>query len=193
MFYLGFGQAIASFSPNDLLASLLVPLFFTFIVSFCGVVVPYAALPYFWRSWMYRLSPFTYLLEGMLGLITDGVPIRCSTSELAIFPPPPGQSCQSYAGSYAQQAGGYVQTQANGDCGFCQYSSGTQFARSFNINPAHIWRDFGLFWVYIVFNFAVVFLCSYLYLGGLQKIKDVVSPTARRNRREMRKRQSDKA
>jgi len=30
MFYLGFGQAIASFSPNDLLASLLVPIFFTF-------------------------------------------------------------------------------------------------------------------------------------------------------------------
>ena len=30
IFYLGFGQAIASFSPNVLLASLLVPLFFTF-------------------------------------------------------------------------------------------------------------------------------------------------------------------
>lgn len=30
LFYLGFGQAIAAFSPNELLASLLVPLFFTF-------------------------------------------------------------------------------------------------------------------------------------------------------------------
>jgi ATP-binding cassette subfamily G (WHITE) protein 2 (SNQ2) len=30
VFYLGFGQAIAAFSPNELLASLLVPLFFTF-------------------------------------------------------------------------------------------------------------------------------------------------------------------
>jgi ATP-binding cassette subfamily G (WHITE) protein 2 (SNQ2) len=48
VFYLGFGQAIASFAPNELLASLLVPLFFTFIVSFCGVVVPYAGLPTFW-------------------------------------------------------------------------------------------------------------------------------------------------
>ena len=45
-FIIGFGQAIASFSPNDLLASLLVPIFFLFVVSFCGVVVPYAALPH---------------------------------------------------------------------------------------------------------------------------------------------------
>ena len=51
LYYTGFGQAIAAFSPNDLLASLLVPLFFLFVVSFCGVVVPPANLPYFWRSW----------------------------------------------------------------------------------------------------------------------------------------------
>ena len=46
LFYIGFGQAIASFSPNELLASLFVPIFFLFVVSFCGVVVPFAALPY---------------------------------------------------------------------------------------------------------------------------------------------------
>ena len=56
MYYLGFGQAIAAFSPNELLASILVPLFFLFVVSFCGVVVPAMALPTFWRSWMYWLT-----------------------------------------------------------------------------------------------------------------------------------------
>lgn len=45
VFYVGFGQAIASFSPNELLASILVPIFFLFVVSFCGIVVPYVALP----------------------------------------------------------------------------------------------------------------------------------------------------
>ena len=59
VFYLGFGQAIAAFSPNELLASILVPLFFLFVVSFCGVVVPAMALPYFWRSWMYWLTVST--------------------------------------------------------------------------------------------------------------------------------------
>jgi ATP-binding cassette subfamily G (WHITE) protein 2 (SNQ2) len=145
MFYLGFGQAIAAFSPNELLASLLVPLFFTFIVSFCGVVVPYAGLVSFWQSWMYWLTPFKYLLEGFLALLVQGQEIRCETQELAIFPPPPGQSCDSYAGQFAQQAGGYVQTQPDGNCGFCQYATGDAFAASFNVFPRYIWRDFGMF------------------------------------------------
>ncbi|KAF2642827.1 hypothetical protein P280DRAFT_276326 [Massarina eburnea CBS 473.64] len=143
LFYLGFGQAIASFAANELLASLLVPLFFLFVVSFCGVVVPYAGLPYFWRSWMYWLTPFHYLLEGFLGLLVNGLPVECDSSELAIFPPPPGQNCQSYAGSYAQQSGGYVQTQPNGDCGFCQYATGDAFAASFNVFAKNTYRDFG--------------------------------------------------
>ncbi|CAN9185313.1 unnamed protein product [Alternaria alternata] len=166
----GFGQAIASFAPNELLASLLVPLFFTFIVSFCGVVVPYAGLPTFWQSWMYHLTPF-----------------RCETNELAIFPPPPGQDCQTYAGQFAQQAGGYVEAQPDGTCGFCQYATGDAFAASFNVFPKSIWRDFGIMWAYIFFNFAVVFFCTWLYLGGLRQIKSFFSPAARKQKKETAK------
>ncbi|PSN73742.1 ABC drug exporter AtrF [Corynespora cassiicola Philippines] len=184
MYYLGFGQMIAAFSPNELLASLLVPLFFTFIVSFCGVVVPYAGLPSFWQAWMYWLTPFKYLLEGFLALLTDGIPIQCDENELAIFPPPPGQDCQTYAGNFARQSGGYVQTQPNGDCGFCQFADGTAFAASFNIFPQYIWRDFGIMWAYIFFNFAVVFVCSWLYLGGLRKVKSALSPAARKHKKQ---------
>lgn len=107
-FYTTFGQMIAALAPNELLASLLVPVFFTFVISFCGVVVPAMALPYFWRSWMYYLTPFHYLLEGMLGTVIHNEPIQCATKELAIFSPPPGQTCQQYAGAYATQSGGYV-------------------------------------------------------------------------------------
>ncbi|KAH7135767.1 ABC-2 type transporter-domain-containing protein [Dendryphion nanum] len=188
LYYLGFGQAIAAFSPNELLASLFVPLFFTFIVSFCGVVVPYIAIPTFWQSWMYWLSPFHYLLEGMLALLTDGIPIQCEAKELAIFPPPPGQDCQSYAGAFVQQSGGYIQTQPNGDCGFCQYADGTQFAASFNVMASNIWRDFGIMWLYIFFNFAVVFACTWLYLGGFRKIKSLFSPADRKSKKEMKRR-----
>lgn len=46
LFYISFGQLVAAMAPNELLASLLLPVFFLFIVSFCGVVVPFAALPY---------------------------------------------------------------------------------------------------------------------------------------------------
>jgi len=85
-FYVGFGQAIAFFSANELLASLYVPFFFLFVVT------PYAALPTFWRFWMYWLSPFHYLLEGFLAAVTDNVPAICDTNELARFSPPPGQT-----------------------------------------------------------------------------------------------------
>ncbi|KAL5374767.1 hypothetical protein DPSP01_011696 [Paraphaeosphaeria sporulosa] len=193
VYYLGFGQAIAAFAPNELLASLMVPLFFTFIAGFCGVVVPYAALPTVWRRWMYWLSPFHYLLAGFLALLVRGQPIVCDIAELAIFPPPPGQDCQTYAGGFAQQSGGYVQTQPNGDCGYCQYATGDAFAASFNVSEKNIWRDFGIMWIFI-FNFFVVFLGTWLCLGGARKIKSVFSQKDRKDKKEVSgKRNRDKA
>jgi ATP-binding cassette subfamily G (WHITE) protein 2 (SNQ2) len=114
------------------------------VVSFCGVVVPYQGLPAFWQSWMYWLTPFHYLLEGFLALLVSGQEIQCSESELAIFSPPPGQDCQTYAGSFAQQSGGYVQVQPDGQCGYCQYATGDAFAASFNVFERYVWRDYGI-------------------------------------------------
>lgn len=188
LFYIGFGQAIASFSPNELLASLFVPFFFLFVVSFCGVVVPYAAIPYFWRSWMYWLTPFHYLLEGLLAAVTHGVPVVCATTEFARFAAPPGETCQSYTAAYIKEAGGYIQNGSDGLCEFCQYANGDEFAAGFNVFYKHIWRDYGFFWAYICFNFAVVFFCSWLYLGGARKIRGTLSGKKRREAKAARER-----
>ena len=177
---------VASFSPNELLASLLVPIFFLFVVSFCGVVVPYASLPNFWQSWMYWLTPFKYLLESMLALVTHDSPVQCETSEMARFRAPPDQTCQSYAGPYTQQAGGYVTELGGGLCGFCQYADGDQFAASFNVYYRYLWRDYGIFWAFCAFNIVVVFVCSWLYLQGGRSIKRTVSPSARREQKHRR-------
>ncbi|QKX59307.1 uncharacterized protein TRUGW13939_06439 [Talaromyces rugulosus] len=175
LFYIGFGQFIAALSPNELFASLLVPAFFTFVVSFCGVVVPYMALPSFWRSWMYWLTPFKYLLEAYLGVVVHKQSVQCIGREEAKFSPPPGMTCQGYAGAFAAQSGGYVQDSGNGMCSFCQYSTGDQFAEGFNVSYSNKWRNFGIFWAYIGFNFAAVFFLSWLYLHGTQHIKALVS------------------
>ena len=37
---------------------------------------------------------------------------------------------------------------------------------------------------YIFFNFAVVFVCSWLYLGGLRKVKSALSPAARKHKKQ---------
>ncbi len=166
LYYVGFGQAIAAFSPNELLASLLVPLFFLFVVSFCGVVVPPAQLPAFWRRWMYWLTPFHYLLEAFLATAIHDQPVDCAAGELARFPAPPGQTCDSYAGGYSARAGGYVRTGADGLCEFCQYSTGDQFGSQFSVYYSNIWRDFGIICGFILFNYAVVYFATFLRFRG---------------------------
>ena len=175
LFYVGFGQAIASFAPNELLASLLVPLFFLFVVSFCGIVVPYAALPYFWRAWMYWVTPFHYLLEGFLAVATHDQPVVCQANEFARFTPPAGQTCQKYAQRQVMAMGGYVQTGVDGICELCQYKNGDEFARGFNVYYSHIWRDFGIFTGFVFFNFAVVYVSTYLRFNGKNPLKGAFS------------------
>ncbi|KAL9601195.1 MAG: hypothetical protein Q9219_002695 [cf. Caloplaca sp. 3 TL-2023] len=175
VFYVGFGQAIASFAPNELLASILVPLFFLFVVSFCGVVVPFAALPHFWQSWMYYLTPFRYILDGFLGVAVHNRPVKCQSSEFARFPAPPGQTCESYTQDFISMAGGYVQTGVNGICEFCQYKNGDEFAKGFNIEYGNKWIDYGVTFAFCGFNFFVVFVASWLYLGGTKSITKLFS------------------
>ena len=174
LYYVSFGQAIASLAPNELLASILVPLFFLFVVSFCGVVVPPEGLPYFWRSWMYWLTPFHYLLEAMLGSIIHNQPVQCKQGEFARFKAPPGQTCQSYTQQYIVQAGGYMQVGADGFCEFCQYATGDQFGHGFSVYYSHRWRDFGIFIAYILFNYALVFVATYLRFKAKNPLKAVL-------------------
>ncbi|OAL35003.1 hypothetical protein AYO20_05718 [Fonsecaea nubica] len=171
LYYISFGQAIASFAPNELLASLLVPVFFLFVVSFCGVVVPPQQLPEFWRSWMYWLTPFHYLLEAMLGAIIHNQPVRCNRGEFARFSAPPGYTCQSYTQQYIAQAGGYVQVGADGLCEFCQYETGDQFGHGFSVYYSHRWRDFGIFIGFIMFNYAVVYTMTFLRVKAKNPFK----------------------
>lgn len=185
IYYVGFGQAVAAISPNELFASLLVPVFFLFIVSFCGVVVPFAALPYFWRSWMYYLTPFRYLLEGFIGVLVHDVPVVCAPNELGRFTPPPNLTCESYVAPYIAKAGGYVRTAASGQCEFCQYKNGDEFAAGLNVFFKNRWEDYGIFWAYCIFNFAMVFLCSWLYLGGARKLRAKLSPKNRKQRKQL--------
>ncbi|POR32505.1 Brefeldin A resistance protein, partial [Tolypocladium paradoxum] len=175
LYYVSFGQAIAAFSPNELLASLLVPVFFLFVVSFCGVVVPPMQLPTFWRSWMYWLSPFHYLIEALLGAVIHNQPVNCSTNEFARFQAPPGLSCDGYVGPYIAKAGGYVRTAQDGLCEYCQYASGDEFGRGFSVYYRNIWRDFGVFCAFIGFNYGIIYLATWLRFRGKNPLKPLLA------------------
>ncbi len=54
---------------------------------------------------------------------------------------------------YISAAGGYLTNpNATSDCSFCSISSTNTFLAAFNIYYKTRWRDFGLMWVYIIFN-----------------------------------------
>ena len=42
------------------------------------MVVPYQAIPTFWRSWMYYLTPFRYIVDGFLGAAVHDFKVVCA-------------------------------------------------------------------------------------------------------------------
>ncbi|KIJ13672.1 hypothetical protein PAXINDRAFT_170181 [Paxillus involutus ATCC 200175] len=106
LYYTTFGQATASMAPSAIIASFLSTSFFSFVLTFNGVVQPFAWLG--WWRWTYRISPFTYLIEGLLGQAIGRYPINCSSTELVTVQPPLGMTCGAYMGPYMSYAGGYL-------------------------------------------------------------------------------------
>lgn len=63
IYYTTIGQAVAATSPTAEIAGVLFSFLFSFVLTFNGVVQPYSHLG--WWQWMYRASPYTYLIEGL--------------------------------------------------------------------------------------------------------------------------------
>ncbi|KAF8597195.1 hypothetical protein BDV93DRAFT_539338 [Ceratobasidium sp. AG-I] len=103
LYYTTFSQAVAAIAPNAMIGGVLFSFLFSFVISFNGVMQPYAQLIPFWK-WMYRLSPFTYLIEGMVVNGIGRMAVSCSATEIQILSPPSGQTCQSYMSQYISRA-----------------------------------------------------------------------------------------
>ncbi|KAK4685860.1 ATP-binding cassette, subfamily G (WHITE), member 2, PDR, partial [Tremellales sp. Uapishka_1] len=139
----------------------IVNLLFSLCLVFCGVLVPYTSLPGFWK-FMYRVSPFTYFVEGILGVAVGNAAVVCGADEYLHFNPPSG-TCGDYMQSYIASSGGYLQNpEATSDCSFCTIADTNTFLESVSIRYGHRWRDFGLLWVYIVVNIFLAFAFYWL-------------------------------
>lgn len=151
-YYTTIAQAVAAMSPNPEIAALLFSFLFSFVVTFNGVLQPFRQLG--WWRWMYRLSPYTYLIEGLIGQAVGRSQVRCSDVEIVQLIPPSGQSCSTFMAPYIQNAGGYLlNADATDSCNFCYISSSDTFLySSFNIQYSNHWRNFGLMWAYVIFN-----------------------------------------
>ncbi|KGO61449.1 CDR ABC transporter [Penicillium expansum] len=148
--------------PDETTASAVVVLLFAMSLTFCGVMQPPSALPGFW-IFMYRVSPFTYWIGGMAGTQLHNRQVVCSTSELAIFDPPSGQTCGQYLMKYVTAAGGQLlNPEATSDCSYCSLKVADQYLSTAGISYSDRWRNFGIMWAFIAFNIFIATLMYYL-------------------------------
>lgn len=132
---------------------------FSLCLIFCGVLATPTALPGFW-IFMYRVSPFTYLISGMLSTAVANTEVICASNELLHFVPAAGKTCAQYMTNYIEFAGGYLTNpHATDMCSFCTVKDTNVFLASVSSHYSQAWRNFGIMWAYIIFNIvAALFL-----------------------------------
>lgn len=155
-----FAHMIIAAMPDAETAGNIATLLFSLTLTFNGVLQSPSALPGFW-IFMYRVSPFTYMIGGWAGTGLHGRIVHCAHNELALFNPPSGQTCQAYLARYFQEgAGGQLYNpSAKLGCEYCPLSDADQFLAGSNIYASQRWRNFGIGFGYICFNiFAAIAL-----------------------------------
>jgi len=106
---------------------------------------------------MYRISPFSYLVSGMLSVGLANAHISCSTEELLHFSPPSLSNCSTYLAPYTEMLGGYLipdSMSSTTECVFCSGSETNVFLKGVSSEYGDRWRNFGILWVYVIFNVA---------------------------------------
>lgn len=129
--------------PDETTAAGIVTLLFALSLVFNGVMQAPSALPGFW-IFMYRVSPFTYWVGGIVATQLHGKQVVCAPRETSMFNPPAGQTCGDYMAAYLQTAPGYLNNpDATTGCEYCSISNADQFLAGSNIYYSQRWRNFG--------------------------------------------------
>ncbi|KAF5020913.1 hypothetical protein F66182_7065 [Fusarium sp. NRRL 66182] len=134
----------------------LVTLMMMMMFSFCGILASPDELPGFW-IFMYRASPFTYIVEGLMGTSMANADAGCEPNELISFEAPDGTTCGEYMKSFLSDVGGYIVDPSAVECQYCTMLDTNSFLESMSMSYDHRWRNFGFMWIYCVFNIAAAF------------------------------------
>ncbi|KAG9770930.1 pleiotropic drug resistance protein, ABC superfamily, partial [Aureobasidium melanogenum] len=122
---------------------------------FCGVLALPDQMPGFW-IFMYRASPLSYFISAVLSTGLANVQVTCADNEFTLFHPPAGKTCGEYMADYIETAGGYLLDPAEmHNCRYCRMKDTNVYLQTVGSEYADRWRNFGLLWVYVVFNIAV--------------------------------------
>lgn len=114
-------------------------------------------MPGFW-IFMYRVSPFTYLVSGVLSTGLSGAQATCSDIEISRIVPPAGETCIEYLSDYLKQfPSRLLNENSTTMCEICSIRDTDTFLAQVNIYHSDVWRNVGILFAFIVFNiFAAV-------------------------------------
>lgn len=115
---------------------------------------------------MYPFDPYHYLVEGFIVNGLDSVKVVCGDNDFIKIRAPPGETCGSYMADFFADGGlGYIGNPNSTDmCDYCQYSLGNDYYESrIGWNFGNRWRNFGILWVFTLFNVTFFLLCVYLF------------------------------
>ncbi|KAI8284183.1 ZEB2-regulated ABC transporter 1 [Colletotrichum sp. SAR11_57] len=150
-------------------------LLFVMMFIFNGIL---ATPPKFW-VWVYRVNPFTYLVEGLLGTGLANAAIHCENNEFLHINPPPGQNCGQYLQPFASQTGGYLADPAAAEnCSFCTTSNTNQVLAGVQVEFSNRWRDLGILFAFVFFNAIAALGFYWLRVPKPKKDKGGNSPTS---------------
>ncbi|KAL1724115.1 ABC-2 type transporter-domain-containing protein [Schizophyllum commune] len=154
----------------------LAQLCFSLCLLFCGVLATRPTLG--WWIWLNRVSPFTYLVNGMLTVGVAHAEVHCSDIEYITVQPPSGRTCGDFLGPYIESAGSQLSNpNATSDCTICSISSTDAFLKQLDLNYDDRWMNFGIMWVYIGFNiFAAIGLYYLARVPKGAKAQEVSAP-----------------
>ncbi|KAL8972908.1 MAG: hypothetical protein Q9197_002572 [Variospora fuerteventurae] len=166
-------------------------LLFSLTLIFCGVLAGPETLPGFW-IFMYRVSPFTYLVNGMLATGLANTEVVCSDIEYTTFNPRDGQTCFEYMEPFIDQRGGYVlDPNATTQCQFCISQDTNVYLAQLHSEYSTRWRNFGIMWAFIVFNIAAALFFYWLArVPRKQKVQESPPPGASRTQTRVSRQQT---
>ncbi|KIX01900.1 uncharacterized protein Z518_07839 [Rhinocladiella mackenziei CBS 650.93] len=158
-----FSQMVIAALPDAETAGIISTLMFAMCMIFNGVLQLPDALPGFWL-FMYRVSPFTYIIDGIVGTALHNRKVVCAENELSIFNPPPNMTCGQYLAPYLQSAPGTLYNPtATSKCEYCALSLADQYLSPRGISWSLRWRNFGLVWAYIAFDLFMIPVLYYTF------------------------------
>ncbi|KAF2681613.1 hypothetical protein K458DRAFT_239323, partial [Lentithecium fluviatile CBS 122367] len=119
-------------------------------------------MPASWKYFFYFATPSTYWVGSVTSATLHGQPGQCTLSKTARFLPPPGETCQSYAGGFGAQAAGYLlsnttQGLAAGERAYCPFTTGDDFLATINLAASDKWPYFGIFLAFCASNWVLTY------------------------------------